>query len=236
MSEQKKLLDIESKGEARVAYELINLFASSMRALNDGVLPLPKSWENYLNSLIVPENSRRKPEAQINRRKIELAKKVIEEKISAKKGGKRAKLKNISGAPDSKNIYRDIKRVMCDAKLELLYENEKKREEKKYNKLCKQIKQIEALIKSGEDARDILLQNKFCDEVKGVLLDHVFNNKPLVVPPKKTILSEKDKAYRWMNNGLSLAINPVHRDFGISLVYPEDRAVVMCGVKNKQKK
>ncbi len=227
------MLGADSMGDERIAYELINLFAGAMRGLNDGAIPIPKHWENYLSSLICPEGSRKKPSALVRRKNVELAKSVITKKIDARSSKHRPLLKNAENAPDSKNIHRKISPVMGDAKLELLAENKRKRIDEEHRICCEEIASIQDRINRGESGWDIF-REKFSDKTTTAMYRHLIKNEPLVAPHKEVVLSERDKAIRWMSDGMNLHIYPVHRDFAVSLEHPEDMAVVATSAgKNK---
>ncbi len=233
--ETSRMLNVDSKGDEMIAYEIINLFAGAIRALNDGAIPIPKHWENYLISLLKPEGSRKPPSASVRRRKIALAKSVITKKIDAHNNIQRPFLKDATHAPDSKNLRREIVHVMGDAKLELIAENKQKRIDDEHRICCEEISSIQQRINSGEDPW-VIIREKFSDKTMQVLMPHLLDGKPFKTPHKEIVLSEKDKALRWMSDGMNLHIHPVHRDFAISLEHQEDIAVVStsAGKKNPE--
>jgi hypothetical protein len=91
-------LNNSASGNELYAYELIQIFAGAMKALNGGCLPLPSNWKSCLQNSLKSEGKAGKPPMpEVKKNGIKKAREVIESRMIANDDDKRVLLKTMSG-------------------------------------------------------------------------------------------------------------------------------------------
>lgn len=226
----------------RYAYELIKLFAGAMQALNGGILPMPKHWQEHLEDILEFHKIGKPPSPDVAARHTETRKLMLLDEMERDSGIKKQQsrtdfLEELAanrGYSDSAQVYRDTKPYESDAFSSILKDRENDADQKAKEEKIQRAKNIQTRLDNGETPEQILFDPDTPAEECSLLYRHQEHGMPLEEGHTEK-LSDFEKAVTWMSHGMNLAIHPPgyprYYDFD-----PETRAFVKKRSRRKKTK